>query len=213
MLRRAGLLESDRQLATYWKFSQNGKHTCDVFAMTGLMPDRLAFAIVLPVEGLSILKMIRQLRTVDLSEFRHIQHVHLSYTACNYGKRRTWMHCPTCKRRVFRLFYYDNTYSNGQQVHYFACRHCYGLTYQQRRSRGFDRYQDRAMSIQRNLIKRGAPNDDFLSWEYLPDKPKGMHWRTYQRYVDKFEQACALAENEFGVALVRLIREQDKSKK
>ena len=48
------------------------------------------------------------------------QTVHLSWTTCNYGGRRPWFICRNCGRRVAVI------YGAGK---YFACRHCYDLTY------------------------------------------------------------------------------------
>jgi hypothetical protein len=48
------------------------------------------------------------------------QTVSLSWTSCNFGGRRPWFICDNCGRRVAVL------YGAGK---YFACRHCYDLTY------------------------------------------------------------------------------------
>jgi hypothetical protein len=48
------------------------------------------------------------------------QTVSLSWTSCNFGGRRPWFICGNCGRRVAVL------YGAGK---YFACRHCYDLTY------------------------------------------------------------------------------------
>lgn len=57
--------------------------------------------------------------------------VDLVATACNYGGVRYWYRCPVevlgCDRRVGTL------YKGGD---YFACRHCFNLTYASRNSRG-----------------------------------------------------------------------------
>jgi hypothetical protein len=48
------------------------------------------------------------------------QKVRLSWTTCHYGGKRPWFICGNCGRRVAIL------YVAGK---YFACRHCYDLTY------------------------------------------------------------------------------------
>ncbi len=48
------------------------------------------------------------------------QKVILDWTPCNYGGRRPWFICGNCGRRVAVV------YAGGK---YFACRHCYDLTY------------------------------------------------------------------------------------
>ncbi len=48
------------------------------------------------------------------------QTVSLSWTSCHFGGRRPWFICGNCGRRVAVI------YGAGK---YFACRHCYDLTY------------------------------------------------------------------------------------
>lgn len=48
------------------------------------------------------------------------QEVSFDWTPCNYGGHRPWLICMNCGRRVAVL------YLGGK---YFACRHCYNLTY------------------------------------------------------------------------------------
>lgn len=110
--------------------------------------------------------------------------VKTSTTPCTYGHTRTWLHCPQCQRRVFRLYYCDSLYNRGEQLHALMCRHCLGATYVQRRERGHSRLQTSIMRITSKLVARGAPKPD--DWETPPDKPKGMHWRTYSRLARRF---------------------------
>jgi hypothetical protein len=48
------------------------------------------------------------------------QTIHLTWTPAHFGGRRPWFICGNCGRRVAVL------YGAGK---YFACRHCYDLTY------------------------------------------------------------------------------------
>jgi len=48
------------------------------------------------------------------------QEVMVDWTACNFGGYRPWLICMNCGRRVAVI------YLKGK---YFACRHCYNLTY------------------------------------------------------------------------------------
>ena len=91
--------------------------------------------------------------------------VWLDWTWCNYGDWRAWFLCPGCGRRVAILY--------GGAT--FACRHCYKLTYPCQRETTLDRVARRANRI------RGQ-----LGWEEgvlstMGDKPKGMHWNTFER--------------------------------
>ena len=44
-----------------------------------------------------------------------------------------------------------------------------------------------------------------MTWRELPFKPKGMHWRTYERYLAKFEAACDLANGAFAPEMAQII--------
>lgn len=94
-------------------------------------------------------------------------------TPCNYGGVRKWFRCPRhgCAKRVAVL------YGVGK---YFLCRHCYDLAY----SSQYEAVWDRASRKSRKYLQRlgGDPYDE----EY-PEKPKGMHWRTYNAILDKAE--------------------------
>ena len=76
--------------------------------------------------------------------------------------------CPGagCGRRVAVL------YGPGR---YFLCRHCYGLSYESQRDNQMDWALHRAQSIRERL--GGSAN---MTQPY-PEKPKGMHWKTYGR--------------------------------
>jgi hypothetical protein len=94
--------------------------------------------------------------------------VHLSWTACNFGGERPWFVCPRaeCGRRVAVL------YGPGR---YFLCRHCYDLVYESQRESGMYRALHKAQAIRKRL--GGSAN----MMEPFPEKPKGMHWSTYDR--------------------------------
>lgn len=93
--------------------------------------------------------------------------VYLKWTRCNLGGRRAWFLCPArgCGRRVAILY--------GGSI--FACRHCHKLAYACQRESDDDRAARRADTIRRRLgWEPGILNGD-------GSKPKGMHWRTYER--------------------------------
>jgi hypothetical protein len=66
---------------------------------------------------------------------------------------------------------------------YFACRHCYGLAYESQHEPTFMRGLLKAHKI---LIRLGAKPDVF---DPFPEKPPGMHWRTYERLHRGYEIA------------------------
>jgi Zn-finger nucleic acid-binding protein len=85
-------------------------------------------------EVLSIFTIMQRYREWLRHSYRapnFAQHIHqieaelpLKFTAtsCRFGGRRWWLLCPTCGRRVGKL------YRPGAE--WFACRRCYGITYQ-----------------------------------------------------------------------------------
>ena len=102
--------------------------------------------------------------------------VPLDWTACNFGGERPWFICPgaVCGRRVAVL------YAPGR---YFLCRHCYELTYQSRRADKMYRSLHRAHAIRERL----GGNANMM--EPFPEKPKGMHWHTYERFWPEHHEA------------------------
>jgi hypothetical protein len=112
-------------------------------------------------------------RTSEGSEWKAIeQRVPITWTACHLGGRRAWFRCTVyssgryCGRRVALL------YSAGEL---FACRHCYGLAYASQHEALRYRGLGKAQKIRMRLGGSGNMFDAF------PDKPRGMHWRTYDR--------------------------------
>jgi hypothetical protein len=94
--------------------------------------------------------------------------VPLDWAPCNLGGERPWFICPRagCGRRVAVL------YGPGR---YFLCRYCYDLAYQSQWDNKMYRALHRAQDIRRQL--GGSAN----MMEPFPEKPKGMHSRTYER--------------------------------
>src|ERR1700685_4404485 len=52
------------------------------------------------------------------------QRVPIGWTPCHFGGHRPWFCCARCGRRVVKVFLAGNAL--------FACRHCYGLSYESR---------------------------------------------------------------------------------
>jgi hypothetical protein len=112
--------------------------------------------------------------------------VPLSWTPCNFGGERPWFICPRadCGRRVAVL------YGPGR---YFLCRPCYDLTYRSRRDNKMYRALHRAQKI------RGQLGGSANMTEPFPEKPKGMHWSSYDRlwwehHEAEMEQLIAMKE-------------------
>jgi hypothetical protein len=106
------------------------------------------------------------------------QLIPIVWTKCPRGGRRPWFLCEPpgryCGRRVALL------YSGGEL---FACRRCYGLAYESQQQSEFLRGLRKAQKIRVRL--GGSPN----LLHPLPEKPKGMHWRSYRRIKRVYETA------------------------
>jgi hypothetical protein len=100
--------------------------------------------------------------------------VTLERTPCNYGGERVWFRCPAreCGRRVAIL------YSAG----YFVCRHCLQLAYESQREQSHYRALRKAQNIHEKLGGTGIIHEPVF-------KPKGMHWRTYSRHMERMQEA------------------------
>ncbi|WP_200377149.1 hypothetical protein [Thiocystis violacea] len=108
----------------------------------------------------------------------HSDPVTIEWLPCHFGGHRPLFHCPRCGSRTGVLY--------GGEV--FVCRHCTGLSYQSQRESAGGRAQLRAEILRERL-----------GWipgvlEFEGGKPKGMHWRTYERLTVQ-HRACA------GIAL------------
>jgi hypothetical protein len=111
--------------------------------------------------------------------------VWLSWSRCNYGNSRPWFVCPArgCGHRVAILFY-------GARG-FLACRHCFDLAYPSEQESKWHRSLHKAQAIRNRLGGSGSLVDPF------PNRPKGMHRRTYRRLYAK----AAVAE---GASFARL---------
>ena len=115
----------------------------------------------------------------------------LDWTTCHLGGQRPWFLCPArgCGRRVAILY--------GGAI--FACRHCYRLAYPSQRETDGDRAARRADRIRERLgWEPGILNGNGL-------KPKGMHWRTFERLTAEHdayvEKSLAGMAQQFGIKL------------
>jgi hypothetical protein len=109
------------------------------------------------------------------------QRVPITWTACHLGGRRPWFSCPAypggryCGRRVAVL------YLAGKLC---ACRRCHGLAYASQQEASCWRGLGKAQKIR---IQLGGSRNPL---EAFPDRPKRMHWKTY----DRLRRAHDLAE-------------------
>jgi len=117
------------------------------------------------------------------------QQVQTQTSPCHFGGERHWFTCPRCSKRVAVLYASDR---------YFACRQCGGLGYATQK----EGIGDRAMTKADKLRKRlgwpagiGRPNTG---------KPKGMHWKTYQRLKSNHDALVKVSFHDIGRKLAFL---------
>jgi hypothetical protein len=132
------------------------------------------------------------------AEWRSVeQRVPITWTACHLGGCRPWFICSAysrgryCGRRVALLY-------GASEL--FACRHCYGLAYASQQES--TRYRDISRSRKIRMQLGGSANllDPF------PNKPRRMHWRTYQRLRARAAAAEGLSNAWLMQSLRRLKR-------
>lgn len=91
--------------------------------------------------------------------------VPFTYTQTNFGGQRRWLRCLSCGRRC-RVIYGGS---------YFRCRRCYDLKYETQYEQAWARVITKAQKVRMRLGGDGSMD------ELFPPKPKGMHWKTYNR--------------------------------
>jgi hypothetical protein len=197
MLKRAGLFEPSKPTGREWTFNSTHSASHSVIATAGPgTPGEIVLTIV------------------TASDEHHSRTIRISFTPCNYGKRRAWLHCPQCGRRVFRLFYYPHTFSGDKHLHYFACRHCYKLTYDLWRERGFFREQTRTRKQQdkaaRWALLHGVPIERGGMWWDTPKRPRGMRLSTHDRLMNGWHDATEKAERYIDDVMGKYLSPGDK---
>jgi hypothetical protein len=101
-----------------------------------------------------------------------LQQIPVTWTRCNFGGFRPWFKCP-CGKRVARLY---------KSIGGYHCRGCFD----------YPRYASQTKSA-KNRIGFAASklrlrmNGIAALTEPRPDRPKGMHRRTYTRALRRLE--------------------------
>ena len=102
------------------------------------------------------------------------QRVPIVWTRCHFGGRRPWFQCTAFARGRYCGRHVAKLYLGGSAV--FACRHCHGLAYSSQQESPRDRSVSQAQKLREQL--GGSVN---LLDDPFPEKPRGMHWRRYDR--------------------------------
>ena len=123
-------------------------------------------------------------RNLLATEWKSIeQRVPITWTNCHLGGCRPWFVCSVsangryCGRRVAVL------YAAGEL---FACRRCYDLAYMSQQEYPVAR---KIRCLQKIRMRLGGSAD---MTEPFPEKPRGMHRRTYLRLRERAEAAEAI---------------------
>jgi hypothetical protein len=163
-LHREGLLTPGRWFSLQWSRAER-----ETGSICGVMDSSS------PPESITLLNCHR---SGPDGEWQDVQEpVPLDWTACSFGGERPWFVCPEvgCGRRVALL------YGPGR---YFLCRHCYDLAYQSQQDKAMYRALHKAQFIRERI--GGSAN----MMKPFPQKPKGMHWSTYERLFWEHHEAA-----------------------
>ena len=112
------------------------------------------------------------------------QTVYINRTPCYFGGSRPWFICPRCQDRVGVLIL----------RRLFSCRKCYNLPYTCQMESKSNRASRRIRKIQKRL---GSPDWENVLDTWFP-KPKGMHWRTYNRIVARADKPLRTIQLEMA---------------
>lgn len=162
-LKKLGLLGWDSSGGGNVKWSSDWREDRDI-NLTYNLVDRANMYI----------ELIYKVRDRESEEYIEINHkCPIVATPCNYGGQRPWFICSVhnsgryCGRRVANLYL-------GAGSHYFACRHCYNLT-----------YRSRIASFNYTMLDLDELGTKIKRWYY-----RGQPTRQHRKYI-KMDRAVA----------------------
>lgn len=133
----------------------------------------------------SSMELIYKYRAHGGGEWREVNEtVPFAYTVQRLGGRRRWFVCLSCGGKCAVL--YGGTH--------YRCRKCWNLAYQSQHEAPYQRALSKAQKFRQRLGGSLCTDDPF------PEKPKGMHWRTYDRLAERGEALDEQAERA-GLAM------------
>jgi hypothetical protein len=136
--------------------------------------DRVKTLSMLRWPNVSRMRAGRYVIVLEIRGEEYPQHIRLSWTQCHFGGARPWMLCPKCSARVARVH---------QWLGGFFCRKCLGNPqYASQCKSAPSRRHFEACKLRLRLGGEASPTAPF------PDRPKGMHHRTYTRFKIKAER-------------------------
>jgi hypothetical protein len=117
--------------------------------------------------GIRKIRGARYLVQIELHNQTLAQQIRISWTHCHLGGWRPWMHCPYCEERVAKLL--------KGMAGYF-CRACLGNPlYASQAKSTHGRRHFELCKIRLLLNGNASPLEPF------PERPRGMHRKTYDR--------------------------------
>lgn len=117
--------------------------------------------------AIALMRVARYLLTLDLRGHSVPQRIRVSWTKVHLGGERPWLHCPHCESRVAKLYFGLGGYS---------CRACVGNPpYATQLLSAGGRSHYRAGKLRLRLNGQAQLSTPF------PERPPGMHQRTYDR--------------------------------
>ena len=149
-------------------------------------------AMEVQVEPDSVILTYRYHRPRSEAEGNAVRYpIYLEWTACHFGGERPWFLCPGrgCGRRVAILY----------AGPYFTCRKCLKLAYCSQREDEIDRKNRKLRKVRAQL---GVHDPTVPIWL----KPKGMHYRTFERLLEEERKANRAANAAFAEAIDRITR-------
>ena len=119
--------------------------------------------------------------------------VRLATSPCRFGGVRWWWVCPASGRCCAKLYL-----PNGGR--WFLSRDAYRLGYASQRGTWIDRAHGRARRLHRKL-----GSDCYAFHQAIPDKPKRMRWRTYERIAAALIETEAQLDHDFIAGAERIL--------
>lgn len=108
------------------------------------------------------------------------------WTPCHFGGFRLYLVCPHCQLQCMAVYGYAP----------FACRKCHDLAYPSETTSGAFRLYDTGQAIANKLSGRFVLLD-----EPFPDRPNGMHHKTYAAKHAKWQRMTAPARSMMNAML------------
>jgi hypothetical protein len=110
----------------------------------------------------------------------------LTRTRCHFGGRRVWFVCPQCERQAGVIYL----------AHIAGCWDCLQLRYPSSSKNAIESSWLKQDRIERKLARGSAP------WDYR--RPKGMHWKTFERTLREYCQVKKQRDDACAVFLTTL---------